>query len=267
MPITPQALATPKALLLDFGGVIADTGGPDNWAATVVPTVHNLLLSRRVSRPDPIVIEADLVAGALAYAAWGDAMCRPYAPAEVSHEEFWSDYVAADWPASAREAVLAHAETLCHRMGEVRHAFAVRPGIVGLLAEATARGIQVAVVSNSLYGRVHRDFVERAGLADRFAVQLYSDEAGVRKPNPELVLRAARALGVGPEQCWYVGDTWSRDVRVGRRARVGTTILMRSPRTEPVPPPGLDVDHDVADGHQLRALLDAAGAGAHGAPA
>jgi N-acetyl-D-muramate 6-phosphate phosphatase len=106
---------------------------------------------------------------------------------------------------------------------------------------------------------VHRDFVERAGLADRFAVQLYSDEAGVRKPNPELVLRAARSLGVGPDQCWFVGDTWSRDVRAARRARVGTTVLMRSASTEASPPPGLDVDHEITDGHALRALLESVG--------
>lgn len=253
MPITPQAL------LLDFGGVIADTGGPAGWAASLTPTVHNLLLSRKITRLSPEAIEADLTAGAAAYAAWGDAMCRPYAPLEVTHEQFWSDYVAADWPASAREAVLAHADTLCIRLGEVRHAFAVRAGIVGVLAEAVARGLLVAVVSNTLYGSVHRDFVERAGLADRFAVQVYSDEAGVRKPNPELILRAARSLGVAPEQCWFVGDTWSRDMRAARRARVGTAVLMRSERTEPEPPPGLDADHTVPDGHALRALLDSAG--------
>jgi hypothetical protein len=116
----------PKALLLDFGGVIADTAGPADWAGRVAPTVHNLLRSRKVSGPEPAVIEADLVAAMGAYAHWGEAMCRPYAPAELTHEEFWSDYVAADWPAAAREAVLAHADTLCYRMGEVRHAFAVR---------------------------------------------------------------------------------------------------------------------------------------------
>src|SRR3954447_23660043 len=165
-PVRP--LSPPKALLLDFGGVIADTAGPADWAARVTPTVHNLLRSRKVNRVEPATIHADLVAGAAAYARWGDAMCRPYAPVEISHEDFWSDYVAADWPASAREAGLAHADTLCHRMGEVRQAVAVRAGIVGLLAEATAGGVLVAVVSNTLYGSVHRDFVEKAGLADRF---------------------------------------------------------------------------------------------------
>jgi FMN phosphatase YigB (HAD superfamily) len=117
----------------------------------------------------------------------------------------------------------------------------------------------VAVVSNTLYGSVHRDFLEKAGLGDRFAVQIYSDETGVRKPNPELVLRAARALGVGPEQCWFVGDTWSRDVRAARRARVGVAVLMRSARTEAQAPPGLDVDRSVPDGYALRALLESTG--------
>ena len=80
--------------------------------------------------------------------------------------------------------------------------------------------------------RLVRWFVRQAQLADRFAAQFYSDEAGVRKPNPELLVRAADAVGVAVGEAWYVGDTWSRDVLCGRRAGVGRTVLMRSMRTD-----------------------------------
>jgi phosphoglycolate phosphatase-like HAD superfamily hydrolase len=193
-------------------------------------------------------------------------MCRPYAPTELRHDQFWSDFVASDWPAAAREVILGHAPTLCHRLGEVYHMWHVRPGLAELLLDASRAGTLLAVVSNTLYGSAHRDFLERAGLADRFSVQIYSDEVGLRKPNPELILRATGALGVQPDQAWYVGDTLSRDVLCGRRARVGVTVLMRSSRTEyDLLAPAARPDYVVADPYELRVLLgrEAAGAARH----
>jgi phosphoglycolate phosphatase-like HAD superfamily hydrolase len=256
----------PRALLLDFGGVIVDGEHRPGWHEVLAETIHTLLRSRLPTAPAVATVTADLLAGMAAYGRWCDAMCRPYAPTELSHEQFWSDFVASDWPAAAREVILGHATTLCHRLGEVYHSWQVRPGLAELLAEASRTGTLLAVVSNTLYGSAHRDFLERAGLADRFSVQMYSDEAGVRKPNPELLRRAVGALGVPAEQAWYVGDTLSRDVLCGRRARVGVTVLMRSSRTEyDLLAPAARPDYVVADPYELRALLgrEAAGAARH----
>jgi FMN phosphatase YigB (HAD superfamily) len=201
------------------------------------------------------MVAADLAAGLAAYGSWGDATARRYAPNELSHEAFWSDFVAADWPPVARELVLAHAGALCHRLGEVRHSWRVRPGLAELLAYAANQGILLAVVSNTLYGSVHRDYLERMGLADRFAVQIYSDEVGLRKPNPELIWRATRALAVSPDQTWFVGDTRSRDVRCGRRARIARTILMQSTRTAQEPAAEIEPDDFVDQPAGVLALL------------
>ena len=245
----------PRALLLDFGGVIVQDVHRRGWQQELAETVHTLLVASSAQPPAVPAIEADLAAGLDAYGSWGDGMVRPFAPVELRHEQLWADFVAADWPPAAREVVLAHATTLTHRLGEVRHDWSVRPGMAELLADAAGRGILLAVVSNTIYGRVHRDFLERAGLADRFAVQLYSDEAGVRKPNPELILRATRALSISPRDAWFVGDTRTRDVRCGRRAGVGTTVLMRSERTRTDPATSIEPDHEVADPVALRTLL------------
>jgi HAD superfamily hydrolase (TIGR01549 family) len=251
MPITP------RALLLDFGGVIVDDLRRANWARELAETVHTLLAASDAQPPAVAEIEADLSAGLNAYGYWGDGVARSFAPTELSHEQLWADFVAADWPPAAREVVLAHASTLTYRLGEVRQEWRVRPGMVELLADAAARGILLAVVSNTIYGSVHRDFLERTGLADRFAVQVYSDEAGVRKPNPELILRTTRALSVSPHQVWFVGDTRSRDIRCGRRAGVGTTVLMRSERTLIDPATPVEPDLEVPDPVALHALLTA----------
>jgi phosphoglycolate phosphatase-like HAD superfamily hydrolase len=247
---------SPRALLLDFGGVIAVDERRSGWSEALAETVHTLLRARSGSVPAIGTVVADLVAGMAAYEYWGEAMCRSYAPVELTHEQFWSDFVASDWPAAAREVVLGHATPLCHRLGEVYHGWQVRSGMPELLAEAAGDGILLAVVSNSLCGSVHRDFLERAGLADRFNVQMYSDEVGVRKPNPELLLRATRALGVPVDQAWFVGDTLSRDVLCGQRARVAGTVLMRTPGGgQGRMAPSVQPDHVVADAYAMGALL------------
>lgn len=90
------------------------------------------------------------------------------------------------------------------------------------------------MVSNAHSGRSHRTLLREAGLEDHFGVQVYSDEVGIRKPHPEMIALAARALGTVPERCWYVGDTQDRDVVAGRRAGVAAVLLTatttRTPR-------------------------------------
>ncbi|WP_438455022.1 HAD family hydrolase, partial [Staphylococcus epidermidis] len=75
------------------------------------------------------------------------------------------------------------------------------------------------------------------GLAEAFGVQIYSDEAGIRKPHPQMLCRAAEALGADLAESWYVGDTLDRDVVAGRRAGVGAVILTRSQHTDEPPFP------------------------------
>jgi HAD superfamily hydrolase (TIGR01549 family) len=249
--------SVPLALLLDFGGVLVD-GGPragSSAAGAVAPAVRERLTA--AGAPVPETLEADLAAGLDGYRHWREAMVRPSAPIELSHQEFWAQYVAADWPAAARTVVTERASELCYLLlAKFGAETSLRAGIPELLADAAARGIGLAIVSNTLCGAVHRDFLAAAGLGDRFAVQLYSDEVGIRKPHPELIGRALDVLGVPARQAWFVGDTWSRDVRCGRRARVGTTVLMCSSRTgTEVAPPSLRPDLIVADPVELHAAL------------
>jgi N-acetyl-D-muramate 6-phosphate phosphatase len=249
-------LTPPRALLLDFGGVIVDDLYRADWLGPAVAAVRAVLDGAPVPE-----IEADLVAGLTGYAAWGNGTARWARPAEVSHEQLWTEFIGADWPPAARAAVAAQATPLTYRLGEIRQDWRLRPGMADLLADIAARGVPVAVVSNTVHGQVHRTFLAAAGVADRFAAQLYSDEAGVRKPNPELVWRAARAVSVDPADAWFVGDTRSRDVRCGRRAGVGTVVLMSSPRTGKEPATAVEPDHEVADPAGLHGLLTRAWAG------
>jgi HAD superfamily hydrolase (TIGR01549 family) len=225
----------PEALLLDFGGVIVESAKRPSWAAELAAEVHGLLGRAGFDGLAAQDIESDLRAAARADSYWKDSTSRRYAPEELTHREFWAEFVAADWPEQARALVSVEAAPLCKRMGELRGDRKTRPGTEELLAACWEHGVRPAIVSNALCGAVHRDYLAHNGLDHLVAAQVYSDEAGVRKPNPELIRLACRALGVAPAQVWYVGDTYDRDVVCGARAGVGATVLMTSGATGTMP--------------------------------
>jgi len=249
-------LTRPGALLLDFGGVVVATTRKENWREVLGAHIHGMLVRAGCAELTPEEIASDIAAGASADSHWKDSMSRPYDPAELTHRKFWRDFVASDWPVAARELVSIEATPLCKLMGELRSGRDLRDGIEQLFDAADERGVRIGIVSNALCGAVHRDWMDANGLAKRVAVQVYSDEVGVRKPNPEMVWLGARALSVPPEQCWYVGDNFDRDVVCGRRARAGGVILMEARSTYDRPYVVRDQpDAIVTDPHDLTRLL------------
>lgn len=226
--MTRPAPIRPRALLLDFGGVVVQTEHRSGWAAELAAEVFGMLDAAGCTALTVEDVKRDIVAAAKADSAWKDAMSRVAEPAELTWRMFWSEFVAADWPQQARAVVTSQAWLLCRRKGELRSDRVARKGIEDLLTGARERGIPVAIVSNALSGIVHRDWLARAGLDKDLALQIYSDEVGIRKPNPEIIRLACRALGITPQEAWYVGDNFDRDVVCGRRAGIGTTVLMKA---------------------------------------
>ncbi|MFF0249598.1 HAD family hydrolase [Streptosporangium sandarakinum] len=247
----------PRALLLDFGGVIVETARRPSWAAELAAEVHEMLGRAGFTGLRADEVESDIRAGARADSYWKDSTSRQLAPREMTHRGFWADYVAADWPEQARALVTAEATPLCRRMGELRSDRKVRPGMEDLLAACREHDVRPAVVSNALCGTVHRDYLAGSGLDREMAVQVYSDEVGVRKPSPEMIWIACRALGVDPGDVWYVGDNHDRDVVCGARAGAGATVLMVSHSTEKVPYPVRQRPHaTVENPYGLLSLLE-----------
>jgi FMN phosphatase YigB (HAD superfamily) len=235
----------PVALLLDFGGVLADA--PPHRAAPpeLVLRIYNVTRSALT----PGQIQRSLTEGAAAYARWRDEDH----PDELPRAEVWERFVIAGWPRTAQAAVRASIGKLSYDWAW-RHNWALRPGIPQVLNAASGASLPLAVVSNTICGAAHRDFLAKAGVAHLFGAQIYSDEAGVRKPNPQMIWNATDELGVPPGGCWFVGDSRRRDIVCARRADVAAGILMRSRRTEPPddwPAPDATVD----DGFGLLELL------------
>ncbi|KJL48735.1 Phosphoglycolate phosphatase [Microbacterium hydrocarbonoxydans] len=252
------ALIKPRGLLVDFGGVIVETANRPGWQSKMAQLVHERLAAADAGSPQLGVadIERDIREGAKADSRWKDAMSRPFAPVELTYQEFWEGFVAGDWPVRTREYVRDNAKELCREMGEMKQERVTRDGFIEVLDFADAASIPVVIVSNTLMGQVHRDFLTRNHLTDRFVEQIYSDEVRVRKPNPEMIHLGARAIGETAATCWYVGDNFDRDVLCGARAGVGGNILMEARSTYDLPYElTVKADAIVADPWGLRELL------------
>lgn len=227
---------TPEALLLDFGGVIMFTAKPDGGRQAAVTAVANRLARSGHHLPLEHLAQS-LQAGRTALKHWKHAASRRRAPRELTPAEIVGDFLAADLPDGPRELLLSESAWLLDQLATTISTHTVRPGIPELLAATHERQIPVGIVSNAHSGASHRRLLAAHGLATQIGVQIYSDEVGVRKPNPAIMQLATDALGVRPERCWYVGDTLDRDVVAGRRAGIGTVLLTRSQHTDSPPFP------------------------------
>jgi len=79
-------------------------------------------------------------------------------------------------------------------------------GVLPLLKEISARGIQLGVASNSPTDYVHKA-LEKIGVKDQFNAIIGVDQVAHGKPAPDVYLRAATCLGMTPDSCLAIEDT------------------------------------------------------------
>ncbi|MFD0593424.1 hypothetical protein ACFQZ4_13515 [Catellatospora coxensis] len=139
-------LPTPSALLLDFGGVIVESGrSPQPEEATPgTPTSSGACTGSPAARS----------ARRRSARRW-TARRRPARGCARTPRSAWrsatsssGELIAVEWPAVARATVLVHASDLTRQWAR-RDDWRLRPGIADLLDYTVGRGMPVAVVSNT----------------------------------------------------------------------------------------------------------------------
>jgi putative hydrolase of the HAD superfamily len=97
---------------------------------------------------------------------------------------------------------------------------AVDDGALKAVSALKEEGYVLAVVSNTMRtpGATLRKLLEQFGLLRYFAHLVFSDEVGVRKPDPAIFLGALRAVGGDPATAIHVGDDSMLDVGGARAA-------------------------------------------------
>ncbi len=92
----------------------------------------------------------------------------------------------------------------------------VKPGAAEILRAFSERGLPLALASSTRTVTVRRE-LEEAGLLRFFTVVIGGDQVTHPKPDPEIFLRAAAQLGVRPEDCAVIEDSFNgiRAARAG----------------------------------------------------
>ncbi|HLX32556.1 MAG TPA: HAD family hydrolase [Gaiellaceae bacterium] len=107
---------------------------------------------------------------------------------------------------------------------EWRPAYSVLASAQALLESLRDRGLKTGLVANSWPdpARVLRHDAAALGLAPFLDTLVFSEDAGARKPAPEIFHHACADVGVEPAAALYVGDDLVRDVEGARNAGLGT---------------------------------------------
>lgn len=100
-----------------------------------------------------------------------------------------------------------------------------RPGALEALDRIRLAGLRIGVLSDCSSELV--EAWDTTPFASKVDAAVFSWRLGVRKPDRRSFLEVTTALGVGPPECWYVGDGGSRELwGAGRLAM--TTVLVRN---------------------------------------
>jgi putative hydrolase of the HAD superfamily len=93
------------------------------------------------------------------------------------------------------------------------------PGALALVQQIKAAGARFVVVTNNVV-REQRLKVERGGLSEYLDALVTSEEFGVTKPDPRIILHALERVNAAPEHAVMFGDSLTTDIEGGRRAGV-----------------------------------------------
>jgi pyrophosphatase PpaX len=182
-----------KAVLFDLDGTLLDS------SRAITDAVENVLRSRGLecNRAD--------VAGMIG--APLENIFAVLAP-NLSTEEVW-------------ELVLEYRK---YYMAHHLERTSIHPSTRVLLTRLKARGQKLGIITGK-YREPVVDALDHFGISGFFDAVVTGYEVENHKPAPDIVLEAAKRLGVSPKECAVVGDS-PLDVEAGRRAGSLTVAVL-----------------------------------------
>ena len=205
------------AIIFDIGGTLRERVQDAQFQAQATERLYELLGKPEV----PVDYWEQLARRQDAYSAWAQEQLI-----ESSEQETWTRWMVPELP---RELIEPNAVELMIAWRDSRSGRAVpRPDAQRVIAELSARGYRLGVISNTTSSVDVPHSLEKHGLRKYFGSVILSSTSRCRKPAPEIFWEAARALNVEPARCAYVGDRISRDVVGSRRAGFAKAILIEA---------------------------------------
>lgn len=130
----------------------------------------------------------------------------------------------------------------------------LRPGIQALIAEARARGLKTAIATTTTRANVDALLTGATASAGHgwFDVIACSDDAPVKKPDPQVYTVVLERLGLPPSACLAIEDS-NNGVRAAVAASIAV-VVTKSPFTESPDYPGAKAVFPDLDGITLDRL-------------
>jgi putative hydrolase of the HAD superfamily len=146
---------------------------------------------------------------------------------ELSPFELWSQWFLKDMDYN-RDRLRVIADNLAGLWELNYYSRSLRPEAPAMLRELKDLGFSLGIISNTSSHTQVIESLHQYGIHHHFSSVYLSVTSGFRKPHPEIFLAAARDLGALPDECVYVGDTISRDVRGARLAGYAASVRIES---------------------------------------
>lgn len=145
---------------------------------------------------------------------------------EASAAELWTRWMAPDFPP---ERILQSGPELSLLYRQAKGNRVMVEGGKDVILELYRRGYVLGIISNVTTTQEIPDWLEEEQLTPYFKSVVLSSVLGIRKPDPQIYLEAARKADVAPEKCAYIGDNLKRDVTGTRAAGFGMSVIFISP--------------------------------------
>ena len=214
-------------VLFDMGGTLEDIWVDAESEQAAIREVDRMLRGWGFDTAlDLPALKREIDAGWARYGKYRDATDVELKPVEI-----WCGYVLAG-SGFPREALAPHCEELAH-MWEVTHFHRrLRPRVKEMLDGLQALGLKLGVISNTAALYQVFDTLEEYGIRHYFRDVTLSSVTGLRKPCRDIFTVSLRQMRSLPEECVYVGDTVSRDVKGARLAGFAAAIQIGSQLTK-----------------------------------
>ena len=191
----PKVLQNAKALLFDLDGTLVDS------SEAITNAIEKVLASKGWA------CDKARVAGMIGLPL--EDIFRVFTP-DLSNKEIW-------------KLVQEYREYyLIHHLENTR----IDPSAMFLLKRLKERGFKLGIITTKYREPVY-DILEHFGISELFDTVVTGYEVKRHKPAPDIVIEAARRLGVDAKQCVVIGDS-PIDIQAGKRAGSFTIGVLSS---------------------------------------
>ena len=109
----------------------------------------------------------------------------------------------------------------------------VRPDVnMYFVLEKIFKKYKLGMISNFGIPKMIWDLLKELKLKSYFDVVIVSAEAKIRKPNPELFMKALKILNVEPSNAIFIGDRLDIDIMGAKSVGMKTILIKRRPYTK-----------------------------------